>query len=79
MSKTQTALIIARMLERLPVPFVPQVAQGVDALLTVIEAEHGITLTTLRDEIAAAREPWQRIHDVATAQQLGVHAGSTGE
>jgi hypothetical protein len=84
MSKTATALLIARILEHVPVPFLPQAAQAFDDVLSVIEAEHAISLTDLRSELAAAREPWQRIHDLAekrpaTAAELGFPHGSTGE
>lgn len=79
MSKTAKALLIARILEHLPVPVVPQVAQGVDALLTAIEQEHSIDLSDFRAELAAAREPWQRIHDIATAEELGHHTGNPGD
>lgn len=79
MSKTAAGLAIARLLEHVPVPKLQESATAAEALLTAIEQEHGIDLSTLKGEIAAAREPWQRIHDIATAQELGIHTGSTGD
>jgi hypothetical protein len=82
MSKTDKAILIARILEHVPVPFLQQAAQVVDATLTLVEQEHGLDLSDLRAEIAAAREPWQRIHDTAaraSAADLGHPYGSTGE
>lgn len=77
MSKTAKGILIARILEHIPLPYVPQIAQGVDDMLTMIEQEHSIDLRDFKGEIAAAREPWQRIHDQAIAS--GVVTDALGE
>jgi len=86
---------LLKVLARVPVPYLPQVAQVVDAILTIRDQAHaeaianGVTPPTheeLRqlviDASVAAAEPWARIQAGAegAADVTGyVVAGSTGE
>ncbi len=87
MTKLEITDAIAKALEKVPIPMVGAAATAVDAVLSVIEADRNMSLAMERSfvqQIAAAKEPWQHIHDIATgnvasASDLGVHTGSNGE
>lgn len=85
MTKIATLHLIAKILEHVPAPYVPEAAEAFDGVLTAIEQTHSIDLSDVKAEIAAAREPWQRIYDKASGAPAGADGhgptfgGSTGE
>lgn len=86
MTKLEWADAIAKALEHVPVPMVAAAATAVDTVLSLVEADRKMNLADARSflqQVIAAEEPWQQIHDratgIASAADLGFVAGSTGE
>lgn len=88
LSMTQKILLV---LEHVPVPYVPQAAQVLDAILAEVHQMHVDAIATgaapptidglratVADALAAAQEPWQRIKDREDVRGPIV-TGSTGD
>lgn len=63
MTKIAMVHLVDAILKRIPVPYLPEAAAGMDALVDALAPTNP---QEWKDAIAAAREPWQRIHDRAT-------------
>ncbi len=66
MTKTQIAHLIDAVLKHVPVPAVQEAAEALDVVLdTLTSPAEPVDVASWKDAIAAAKEPWQRIHDRA--------------
>jgi hypothetical protein len=84
---TKVALIL-KILEHVPMPFVPEAAVAIEAVIATVHQEGaGSQLEDWRAALTEASEPWKRIHDKATeatftpkrASDFGMPHGSTGD